>query len=140
MLRIRRRKTGRLAVFNERERVATLIRDPRAPVVEVGAGACACLTQILADQGFRILALDRDAAAAAVPVEKPERSSWRGRGGFSSSELSGSWFSKICSDQSRDSRGWLSYTIALSPGPKNRLRPGEHELRQGGNRLAQMHR
>jgi ubiquinone/menaquinone biosynthesis C-methylase UbiE len=52
-------------LVGEREYVASLVRDTRAPVVEVGAGACACLTLVLAAHNFRILAIDQDAAAVA---------------------------------------------------------------------------
>lgn len=55
--------TQELRVLSEREVVASLVADRRAHVVEVGVGACACLTVVLADQGFRVLALDRDGPA-----------------------------------------------------------------------------
>lgn len=58
-------QTGEVRLVGEREYVASLVRDTRAPVVEVGAGACACLTLVLAAHDFRILAIDRDAAAVA---------------------------------------------------------------------------
>lgn len=58
-------QSGEIRLFGEREFVASLVRDTQAPVVEVGAGACACLTLILAIHGFRILAIDRDADAVA---------------------------------------------------------------------------
>lgn len=58
-------QTGEARLVGEREYVASLVRDTRAPVVEVGAGACACLTLILATHGFRILAIDRGADAVA---------------------------------------------------------------------------
>lgn len=58
-------QTGEVRLVGEREYVASLVRDTQALVVEVGAGACACLTLILAVHGFRILAVDRDAAAVA---------------------------------------------------------------------------
>jgi len=58
-------QSGEIRLFGEREFVASLVRDTRAPVVEVGAGACACLTLVLAARNFRILAIDRDAAAVA---------------------------------------------------------------------------
>ncbi len=57
--------TGEVRLVGEREYVASLVKDTQAPVVEVGAGACACLTLILAAHDFRILAIDRDAAAVA---------------------------------------------------------------------------
>ncbi len=47
----------------EREFLASLIQDIRQPVLEIGAGACACLTLVLADRGLHILAIDRDAEA-----------------------------------------------------------------------------
>jgi len=58
-------QTGEVRLVGEREFVASLVCDTRAPVVEVGTGACACLTLILAAHNFRILAIDRDAAAVA---------------------------------------------------------------------------
>ncbi len=58
-------QTGDGRLIGEREFVASLVLDTQAPVVEVGAGACACLTLILAAHDFRILAIDRDAAAVA---------------------------------------------------------------------------
>jgi ubiquinone/menaquinone biosynthesis C-methylase UbiE len=58
-------QSGKIRLFGEREFVASLVRDTRAPVVEVGAGACACLTLILAVHNFRILAIDRDATAVS---------------------------------------------------------------------------
>jgi ubiquinone/menaquinone biosynthesis C-methylase UbiE len=58
-------QTGEVRPVGDREYVASLVRDTRAPVVEVGAGACACLTLILATHGLRILAIDRDADAVA---------------------------------------------------------------------------
>lgn len=58
-------QTGEVRLVGEREYVASLVRDTQAPVVEVGAGACACLTLILATHGLRILAIDRDATAVA---------------------------------------------------------------------------
>ncbi len=47
----------------ERGFLASLIRDVSRPVLEIGAGACACLTLVLAKRGLRILAIDRDADA-----------------------------------------------------------------------------
>lgn len=58
-------QSGEIRLFGEREFVASLVRDIQAPVVEVGAGSCACLTLILAAHNFRILAIDRDAGAVA---------------------------------------------------------------------------
>lgn len=54
-----------LRVITEREVVASIIADARELVAELGTGACACLTRVLAAQGFRVLALDRDYAAVA---------------------------------------------------------------------------
>lgn len=51
--------------LRERGFVASLIKDTRAPVVEIGAGSCACLTLVLAARRLRILAIDRDAGAVA---------------------------------------------------------------------------
>lgn len=47
----------------ERGFLASLIRDVSQPVLEIGAGACACLTLVLAKRGLRILAIDTDADA-----------------------------------------------------------------------------
>ncbi|MBI3989824.1 MAG: class I SAM-dependent methyltransferase [candidate division NC10 bacterium] len=58
-------QTGEIRPSGEREFVTSLVLDPLAPVVEVGAGGCACLTLVLAGQGLRILAIDRDADAVA---------------------------------------------------------------------------
>ncbi len=58
-------QTGEVRFFEEREFVASLIRNVQAPVVEVGTGMCACLTLVLAVHDLRILALDRDADALA---------------------------------------------------------------------------
>lgn len=58
-------QNGEIRLFGEREYVASLVRDTQAPVVEVGAGACACLTLVLAARGLQIVALDRDAGAVA---------------------------------------------------------------------------
>jgi ubiquinone/menaquinone biosynthesis C-methylase UbiE len=58
-------QTGEVRPVGEREYVASLVRDTQAPVVEVGAGSCACLTLVLAAHNFRILAIDRDAGAVA---------------------------------------------------------------------------
>ncbi len=44
----------------ERKFLASLIHDLNQPVLEIGAGACACLTRVLAGRGLRILAIDRD--------------------------------------------------------------------------------
>lgn len=56
---------GELRVLGEREVVASLVRDTQAPVLEIGAGTCACLTVALAIHDFHILAIDRDAHAVA---------------------------------------------------------------------------
>ncbi len=58
-------QSGEIGLFGERDFVVSLIRDTQAPVVEVGTGMCACLTQVLAVHDFRILAVDRDADALA---------------------------------------------------------------------------
>lgn len=65
MAEVQRAESEQLRVVTERELVASLVVDTWAPVVEVGAGACACLTVVLAGQGFRILAIDRNPEAAA---------------------------------------------------------------------------
>lgn len=59
------RSPGRRAARGGDERgfLASLIRDIGEPVLEIGAGACACLTLVLAKRGLRILAIDRDADA-----------------------------------------------------------------------------
>jgi hypothetical protein len=40
----------------ERDRLARRIAYPRAPVLEVGPGPCACLTLALARRGLRVIA------------------------------------------------------------------------------------
>jgi len=52
-------------VRGERGFLASLIQDTNRPVVEVGTGACACLTLVLGASGFLTLAIDRDPDAAA---------------------------------------------------------------------------
>ncbi len=59
----RRRPLGGLVAYygvEERKFLASLIQDIDQPVLEIGAGACACLTRVLAGRGLRILAIDRD--------------------------------------------------------------------------------
>ncbi len=48
---------------DDRAYIVSLIPQSGAPVVEVGAGDCACLTVALARHGLRVLAVDRDAEA-----------------------------------------------------------------------------
>ncbi len=50
-------------IADDRAYIASLIGRTPALVVDVGAGACACQTVVLAKQGFRVLAIDRDAKA-----------------------------------------------------------------------------
>ncbi|GEM_PF-6185681 len=52
-----------LPLLGEREFTASLIKDTRGPVVEIGVGTCACLTLVLAAHGLHILTIDQDAAA-----------------------------------------------------------------------------
>lgn len=65
MTKTRWSQRGEIRLSGEREFVASLIRDTQTPLVEVGAGACACLTAVLAVHDFRILAIDEDAIAVA---------------------------------------------------------------------------
>ncbi len=48
---------------DNRAYIASLVGRTPALIVEVGAGACACQTLVLARQGFRVLAIDRDTKA-----------------------------------------------------------------------------
>jgi len=50
----------------ERGFLASLIQDIGQPVLEIGAGGCACLTLVLAKRGLRVLAIDRDAKAVTT--------------------------------------------------------------------------
>ncbi len=50
----------------ERDRLARRIAYPRALVLEVGSGPCACLTLALARRGLRVIAVDRDADALVL--------------------------------------------------------------------------
>lgn len=50
----------------ERDRLARRIAYPRAPVLEVGSGPCACLTLALARRGLQVIAIDRDAEALVL--------------------------------------------------------------------------
>jgi len=59
----RQAEREQLRVLGEREFVASLVRDTQTPVLEIGAGTCACLTLVLAVHDFRILAIDQDAIA-----------------------------------------------------------------------------
>lgn len=65
MVNPRQAEREQLRVLGEREFVASLVRDTQTPVLEIGAGTCACLTLVLAVHGLRILALDRDEDALA---------------------------------------------------------------------------
>ncbi len=50
-------------ITDDRAYIASLIGRTPGLVVDVGAGACACQTVVLAKQGFRVLAIDRDPKA-----------------------------------------------------------------------------
>lgn len=65
MTKTRWSQRGEIRLSGEREFVASLIRDTQAPVLEIGAGTCACLTLALAVHDFHILAIDQDATAVA---------------------------------------------------------------------------
>ncbi len=63
----------------EREFLASLIQDTARPVLEIGAGACACLTHVLARHGLRVLAIDRDAEAVMTARRSISGRRWRRR-------------------------------------------------------------
>lgn len=45
---------------DERSYALSLTKHPRGPVLDVGTGDCACVATILARQGTRVVALDKD--------------------------------------------------------------------------------
>ena len=45
---------------NERSFALSLIKHPREPVLDVGTGDCACVASVLAGNGTRVVALDKD--------------------------------------------------------------------------------
>lgn len=56
-LKVAPNKTG---PENERSFALSLIKHPSEPVLDVGTGDCACVASILASQGTRVVALDKD--------------------------------------------------------------------------------
>lgn len=53
-----------------RERVARLAARYGGPVLDVGAGACACMAVALARRGLRVTAVDHDSSAVRIAEER----------------------------------------------------------------------
>jgi ubiquinone/menaquinone biosynthesis C-methylase UbiE len=54
------KKTGPQEEQEERSFAVSLIKYPSEPALDVGTGDCACVASILASQGTRVVALDKD--------------------------------------------------------------------------------
>lgn len=59
-LKCARRRTGAQEEQQERSFAVSLIKYPSEPALDVGSGECACVASILASQGTRVVALDKN--------------------------------------------------------------------------------